>query len=232
MEKKYTFEDYLNVVRALRAPGGCPWDSKQTHESLRPYMVEEAYEVLDGIRILKQTGQADNLCEELGDVLLQVLLHSVIAEEEGYFQIEDVIDGGCRKMIRRHPHVFPEESGQKALERPDWDEIKRREKGYDSPSDEILSIPLELPSLLRMQKVYRKKKKIFGETHTLRESADNIRDMLSAIEVSDGGNDGERIAAILEEVCAIAEERGVNAEQSLADGAQKILDKYRQTVYK
>lgn len=232
MEKKYTFEDYLNVVRALRAPGGCPWDSKQTHESLRPYMVEEAYEVLDGIRILKQTGQADNLCEELGDVLLQVLLHSVIAEEEGYFQIEDVIDGGCRKMIRRHPHVFPEESGQKALERPDWDEIKRREKGYASPSDEILSIPLELPSLLRMQKVYRKKKKIFGETHTLRESADNIRDMLSAIEASDGGDDGERIAAILEEVCAIAEERGVNAEQSLADGAQKILDKYRQTVYK
>ena len=83
MERKYTFKDYLNVVRTLRSPGGCPWDGKQTHESLRPYMVEEAYEVLDGIRILQQTGQADNLCEELGDVLLQVLFHSVIAEEVG-----------------------------------------------------------------------------------------------------------------------------------------------------
>lgn len=232
MEKKYTFEDYLNVVRALRAPGGCPWDGKQTHESLRPYMVEEAYEVLDGIRILQQTGQADNLCEELGDVLLQVLFHSVIAEEEGYFQIQDVIDGGCRKMIRRHPHVFPEESGQKALDRPDWDEIKRREKGYESPAEELLAIPLNLPSLLRAQKVYRKKKKIFGEMHTCGESADNIRDILSALEASDGGDDGEKIAAILEEVCAIAEERGVNAEQALADRVQKILDKYRQTVYK
>ncbi len=159
MERKYTFEDYLNVVRTLRSPGGCPWDGKQTHESLRPYMVEEAYEVLDGIRILQQTGQADNLCEELGDVLLQVLFHSVIAEEEGYFRIEDVIDGGCRKMIRRHPHVFPEESGQKTAEKTDWDEIKRREKGYVSPEEELRAIPSEFPALMPPRRYTGRKRK-------------------------------------------------------------------------
>ena len=220
MERKYTFEDYLNVVRTLRSPGGCPWDGKQTHESLRPYMVEEAYEVLDGIRILQQTGQADNLCEELGGVLLQVLFHSVIAEEEGYFRIEDVIDGGCRKMIRRHPHVFPEESGQKTAEKTDWDEIKRREKGYVSPEEDLRAIPPEFPALMRAQKVYRKKKKIYGNTHTAEESADNIRNMLTAFPEADDGRNSERIAEILYEVCAFAEEHGVNAEQALADRVQ------------
>ena len=142
------------------------------------------------------------------------------AEEEGYFRIEDVIDGGCRKMIRRHPHVFPEESGQKTAEKTDWDEIKRREKGYVSPEEELRAIPSEFPALMRAQKVYRKKKKIYGNTHTAEESADNIRNMLTAFPEADDGRNSERIAEILYEVCAFAEEHGVNAEQALADRVQ------------
>ena len=101
-------EDLQKVVAALRAPDGCPWDREQTHESLKPCCVEEAAEVVSGINILKETGNADNLKEELGDLLLQVVMHAQIAEEEGLFTMEDVIGGITEKMIRRHPHVFGE----------------------------------------------------------------------------------------------------------------------------
>lgn len=107
----------------------CPWDSVQTHESLKTCMAEEASEVLEGIDLLTQTGDWDNLCEELGDVLMQVVLHSVIAQEEGYFSLEDVIDGITRKMVRRHPHIFGKSELYGDYEGiPTWEEIKRLEK--------------------------------------------------------------------------------------------------------
>jgi tetrapyrrole methylase family protein / MazG family protein len=106
MDTAYTFKELRDIIRKLRAPDGCPWDLAQTHESLIPCLKEESAEVIEGIQILKDTQDGDNLCEELGDVLLQVMLHSQIAEEEGLFTVDDVIEGLCRKMIRRHPHVF------------------------------------------------------------------------------------------------------------------------------
>lgn len=122
---KYTFDDLAAVTRKLRSEGGCPWDRAQTHESLKPYLKEEAGEVLEAI----DKGDMDNLCEELGDVLFQVMLHSQIAEEEGYFTIEDVVDGICDKMVFRHPQVF---GGENAA--PDggvpltWEELKNLDK--------------------------------------------------------------------------------------------------------
>lgn len=121
----YTFEELTEIIARLRAEDGCPWDRAQTHESLKVCLEEESGEVLAAI----DNHDMDNLCEELGDVLLQVMLHSRIAEENGNFTVSDVIHGLCEKMIRRHPHVFagvtvnsPEES--KAL----WDAIKKQEK--------------------------------------------------------------------------------------------------------
>ena len=121
----HTFQELKEVVAALRGEGGCPWDRAQTLESLKPYLVEESGEVLAAI----DNHDMENLCEELGDVLYQVMIQSQIAEENGWFTVEDVIDGLCAKMIRRHPHVFggakadtPEES--LAL----WLEIKKQEK--------------------------------------------------------------------------------------------------------
>ena len=121
----HTFQELKEVVAALRGEGGCPWDRAQTLESLKPYLVEESGEVLAAI----DNHDMENLCEELGDVLYQVMIQSQIAEENGWFTVEDVIDGLCAKMIRRHPHVFggakadtPEES--LAL----WEEIKKQEK--------------------------------------------------------------------------------------------------------
>lgn len=109
------FETFRQIVAKLRAPDGCPWDRAQTHESLKPTCIEEAAEVVCGINILSRTGSADNLKEELGDLLLQVVIQAQIAEEEGLFSIEDVIEGIGQKMIRRHPHVFGEEASREAM---------------------------------------------------------------------------------------------------------------------
>ena len=103
------FEEFQKVIARLRAPDGCPWDREQSHESLKPACIEEAAEVLCGINILAETGNPDNLKEELGDLLLQIVMHAQIAEEEGLFTMDDVIRGVREKMIRRHPHVFGEE---------------------------------------------------------------------------------------------------------------------------
>lgn len=123
MTDRYSFEDFMEIVKKLRAPDGCPWDRAQTHETLNPCLINETAEVLAAVEVLRETGDGANLCEELGDVLLLVLLQSLIAQEEGLFDFSDVVQTVSEKMIRRHPHVF----GQ-ARDLPDWEEIKRAEK--------------------------------------------------------------------------------------------------------
>ena len=123
------FERLKEVVARLRAEDGCPWDREQTHKSLKPECIEEAAEVICGINIFEETGNADNLKEELGDLLLQVVMHTQIAEEEGLFTMEDVCRGISEKMIRRHPHVFGtdtvNDSGEVLTK---WADIKKQEK--------------------------------------------------------------------------------------------------------
>ena len=119
------FDEFVETIAALRAPGGCPWDMEQTHESLKPCLLDEAQEVLEAI----DAKDDENLCEELGDVLLQVVMHAQIAAEEGRFTMEDVIRGVNDKMIRRHPHVFGDvkvDSLEDQLKL--WEEIKKQEK--------------------------------------------------------------------------------------------------------
>lgn len=121
----YTFNDLVNIIAELRSDHGCPWDREQTYESLKKCLADEAQEVYDAV----DNHDMENLCEELGDVLLQVMLNSQIAREEGVFTIDDVIDGLCKKMIRRHPHVFGDakvNSTQEGLAL--WNEIKEQEK--------------------------------------------------------------------------------------------------------
>lgn len=144
------FEAFREIIRALRSEGGCPWDRRQTFESLKPCMINELTESVAGINLYQETGDAENLCEELGDLLLQVVLLAQIAEEDGLFAIEDVVRGASRKMLRRHPHVFgqltAEESGLgevwdvkslTAQEIPGlWDAVKRAEKQCKRPGQE------------------------------------------------------------------------------------------------
>jgi len=122
-------ENLKNVVETLRSENGCPWDKAQTHESLKPACIEEAAEVISGINILSETGNSENLKEELGDLLLQVMFHAVIAEEEGLFTFDDVVEGISEKMIRRHPHVFSGVNYASVEEQhAAWDAIKAQEK--------------------------------------------------------------------------------------------------------
>ncbi len=123
------FEELENIIARLRAPDGCPWDREQTHSSLKAACIEEAAEVVCGINILEDTGNSDNLKEELGDLLLLIVMHAQIAEEEGAFTMDDVIQGISEKMIRRHPHVFGEETVSDSGEVLDkWNDIKKQEK--------------------------------------------------------------------------------------------------------
>lgn len=129
MNQTTKFEELRQVVAKLRAEDGCPWDREQTHESLKPSCIEEAAEVIGGINILKETGDSDNLKEELGDLLFQVLLQSQIAKEEGLFTLDDVIEGITEKMIRRHPHVFGKDTVSDTGEiLTNWAQIKKQEK--------------------------------------------------------------------------------------------------------
>lgn len=124
-----SFDKLKQVIAGLRAEDGCPWDREQTHRSLKPYCIEEAAEVICGINVLAETGNAENLKEELGDLLLQIVLHAQIAEEEGLFTLDDVVKGITEKMIRRHPHVFGnvQVSGSEEV-LINWEQIKAQEK--------------------------------------------------------------------------------------------------------
>lgn len=148
-----TFAGLRKIVATLRGPDGCPWDRAQTHESLRPYLLEEASEALAAL----DAGDTQHLCEELGDLLLEVLLHTQIAEEAGEFSLEDVVYGIADKLVRRHPHVFGDAiavTPEEVVEQ--WDELKRQERGDQSA---LVGIPQTLPSLAYSQAVQRRAEK-------------------------------------------------------------------------
>lgn len=142
----------IEVMARLRAPDGCPWDRQQTHDSLKPYLLEEAYEALEAI----DESDDEELCKELGDVLLQIVFHAQIASEEQRFDIDDVARAIVDKLVRRHPHIFADTEVADAEEvAANWDEIKkqeRREKGDETPSH-IDGIPKNLPALMRAQRM-------------------------------------------------------------------------------
>ncbi len=155
-DDKYSFSDLLEVMKTLRSPGGCPWDREQTHRSIRNDTLEEAYEVADAI----DNGDAVALCEELGDMLLQVVFHSRIAEENGHFTVDDVVDGITKKLVLRHPHVFGEAKAENSGQVLDlWDAVKRQEKHQESYTDTLKSVPTAFPALMRGAKVQKRAKK-------------------------------------------------------------------------
>ena len=152
-----SFDELKKVIAQLRAPGGCPWDREQTHESLKPSCIEEAAEVICGVNVLSETGNPENLKEELGDLLLQIMMHAEIAEEEGIFTIDDVIKGITEKMIRRHPHVFGDMvvSGSGEVLK-NWEDIKAKEK--EGKTDVTEYLPRAFDESIELIEVARKRK--------------------------------------------------------------------------
>lgn len=234
MDKKYSLDDFIDIVETLRSEKGCPWDRAQTHESLKPCMMEEAAELLASIRIFDKTGNAENMREELGDILLQVVMHAQIAKEEKLFTLEDVIHEVSEKMVRRHPHVFSEVAEEDYEKiRNNWEEIKKREKeGKEWIESPLREIPRELPSLARASKVLKKMDKLYGTAASYNTNVEGVRkgvDILSELspEKEADGID-ELIVNMILQIVDISRQYGVNPEQLLADRIEDMIDKHEQ----
>ncbi len=229
-DEKYTYEDFLQIIRDLRSENGCPWDKVQTHDSLRPCMMEEAAELLASIRIYDQTGNAENMREELGDVLLQVVMHAQIATEEKLFDMTDVVDEVSRKMIRRHPHIF----GTVKADTPDqvlanWEEIKKEEKkGKDWIKSPLQEIPRELPSLTRATKVLKKIDKLYEPGKSYEENVKELQDCAAKLQDLSCGEATEELQKIMGDMLLslsdIARKSKLTAEQILADRIDDLID--------
>ena len=220
--------EFDHVIKELRSEHGCPWDREQTHGSLRSCIMEEAAELQAAIRIYEKSGDADNMKEELGDLLLQVVMQSCIAQEEGLFSLEDVIGGIQEKMIRRHPHVFGTinvNNSEEVLK--NWEEIKKREKAeqawVESPLKEI---PKELPALTRAPKVLKKIDKLYDKTSTEEVSLKEMKEALDLMskQLEDKAGLETTISNMLLSLSNLAMRKRVHLEQILNDGIDDLIE--------
>lgn len=172
------FSKLREIIAILRGPNGCLWDKEQTHETLKKYLIEETYEVIEAI----DSGDIDHLIEELGDVLLQVMLHAQIGEDEGYFAIEDVIEVLSSKMIRRHPHVFGDKKAEDSKEvLRNWQEIKKQEKG-ETESSLLDGISKSMPNLLRAYEIQKKAAKVGFDWQEITPALEKVKEELEEFE--------------------------------------------------
>ncbi len=226
MKSKYTFEDFLNIMDRLRAPDGCPWDKVQTHESLKGCMLEEAYEAVDAI----ENKDMANLCEELGDVLLQVVFHAKIAGETNAFDMQDVIDGISRKMILRHPHIFSDavaETPEAVLD--NWEEIKKKEKQYKSQTEILKSVPASMPALMRAEKVQAKAAKVGFDFNNLEEAMEKVYEEANELKCAILENNGrveEEYGDILFSFVNLSRFLQINPEFSLTKATKKFINRF------
>lgn len=177
-QKHFDFSDLVNIMGTLRGPEGCSWDREQTNESLKRYLIEECYEVIDAI----DNDDIDGMIEELGDVLLQVVFHSQIGKEDGYFSVQDVIKGICEKMIRRHPHIFKEHAdieSQQVLQ--NWEKIKEEEKNIESVTEDMKNIPKAMPGLIRAEKIQKKAAKVGFDWEDVKPAMEKVIEELDEI---------------------------------------------------
>lgn len=240
MNKRFNFQELHAIIAALRGENGCPWDRAQTHESMKSCTIEEAYEVNQAVTDLSKTGDSTNLCEELGDLLLQVMLHSQIAEDNGEFTLEDVIDGIARKMIRRHPHVFGDTTYRNTEEQQaDWEAIKAREragKQTSSSSDSCLEeVPIAFPALIRSQKVLKKSYKhdiiSFQDEDIFKEMLQSVIDLqMAAAHPEEKDIFSEKLGKSLFAICKLAAKYNIHSEMALSEETEKFIQNQQKKV--
>ncbi len=203
----YTADDLVEIIRILRQPEtGCPWDRVQTHSSIRMNFLEEAYEAVDAL----DCDDAELMCEELGDVLMQVVFHTCIEAERERFDWQDVCDGVCRKLIFRHPHIFGAEPGNEGIN--DWDALKNKEKGRTTLAQDLESVPEAMPALMRAAKLQKRAQRRLGDQPV------NDRNLSEALaDAVDAAPDmaEDAVGKLLFEVVRLARAAGVDPEQAL-----------------
>ena len=227
-KESYNISDLLEIMRLLRAPDGCPWDRVQTHESIRKNFIEETYEVIEAI----DKADCDLMREELGDVLMQVIFHSIMEEETGRFTFDDVCDEVCKKLIIRHPHVF----GTVNAETPDevlrnWDAIKMQTKSQEKIADSVDDVAKSLPALMRAQKVQKRSAKSGMDFRDADDAAKKIPEELSELKEAIASGDKDRMSDelgdLLFSVVNIARFTGVDAEEALTKSTDKFSRRFR-----
>ncbi len=219
------FDELVDIVAKLRGPDGCPWDREQTRESLKPFLIEEFYELIDAI----DENDNNGIKEEMGDLLFQIVLQSQLFSEEGEFDVNEVIDGIARKMVSRHPHVF----GDKVIETSDevevwWQEHKRREgKGYDSA---IGGVPRALPALLRAQKIQLKASKVGFDWDSIGDVfgkiEEEINEFREAVERNDPDKIEDELGDLLFVLVRVANFVDVNPEDALRRTIRKFIGRF------
>ena len=216
MENKMdTLEDLVRIIRILRGENGCPWDRVQTHASIRMDMLEEAYEAADAI----DKKDMKNLCEELGDVLMQVVFHAEIETEQGGFTMGDVIQGICEKMIYRHPHVFGSGKADTAEEvLINWEELKKKEKRQETQTEVMQSVPEALPALIRARKVQKK------AADAMRKVYEEVQELEQA--VRENGEIEEEFGDILFALVNISRFLKINPEFALTKAIKKFINRF------
>lgn len=215
---RYSFEDLVRLVALLRAPGGCPWDGAQTHRSIRRNFLEEAYEACEGI----DRDDPDILCEELGDVLLQVLFHIDIEREAGRFTLEDVCTGVCRKLVFRHPALFGGEDGLS------WEELKQREKGQKSTAETLDGVARSLPALIRAEKLWSKAAKCGLSEASNGTEMGKLKQNVNAYATAGSREEAETaLGNLLFAAAAAAAEAGIDPESALHAGCERFICRVR-----
>ncbi len=226
-KNSYTVQDLVEIMRLLREPGGCPWDAEQTHISIKKNLIEETYEVIEAIN----KDDKALLCEELGDLLMQVVFHAQMEKELGVFDFDTVSDGVCKKLIERHPHVF----GEIAVSGVDdvltnWDDIKRKSKGQKNTTESMLSVPRELPALMRASKLQKKAADIGFDwsdvSGALDKLEEEIKELRQAIDKNDSENTAEELGDVLFSAVNVSRFIKTDAEEALTAASDKFLARF------
>ncbi len=226
-KETYDFNDLVEIVKILRAPGGCPWDRAQTHQSIRKNFIEETYEAIEAI----DTNDTELLKEELGDVLLQVALHAEMEREAGNFGMDDICDGLCKKLIIRHPHVFGDKSAEnesQALQ--NWDAVKMQTKQQTTQTQAMESVSRALPSLMRAEKVQRKSAKVGFDWDNVHGALDKLFEEYNELSVAiDHGtveNQSEELGDLLFSAVNVSRFLGIDSERALYDACDKYIKRF------
>lgn len=226
-KQNYTVDDLVTIMRVLRSENGCPWDREQTHESIRKNFIEETYEAIEAI------DQKDShlLCEELGDVLMQVVFHAQIEAEKQVFDFSDVADGVCKKLIERHPHVFGDiQVGSSDEVLVNWDAIKSASKKRNTVTDKMLAVPRQLPALMRAEKIQGRASKVGFDWDSVDGAFEKLTEesaeLLSAVKKADKQNTEEELGDLLFSAVNVARFLKVDPEEALTRATDKFQNRF------